>query len=75
MARQAARGKGRTWWELAKSGGFFTGAKLSRSGANHLRSRILAPVCARAATVLKASARRYPAGIWVNHEIVLDERY
>ena len=32
-------------------------------------------VCARAATVLKASRGRYPAGIGVNREIVLDERH
>jgi len=44
-------------------------------GANHLRSRTLALADARAAMVLKASRRRYPAGIRVNHVIVLDERY
>jgi len=30
MTRQTAKGKGRTWWELAKPGGFFAGAKLSQ---------------------------------------------
>jgi len=29
-ARQTANDKGRRWWVLAKSGGFFTGAKLSQ---------------------------------------------
>ena len=26
-------------------------------------------------TAIEASPKRYPAGIWVNHEIVLDERH
>jgi hypothetical protein len=44
-------------------------------GANHLRSRTLALADAQVTTVLKASRRRYPAGIGVNRVIVLDERY
>jgi hypothetical protein len=76
MARRTAKDKGRRWWALAKYGGFFTGAKLSQlwllitfaqEGYYFLEA---IPV-----TAIEASRRDYPAGIWVNHEIVLDERH
>lgn len=71
MIAQSAKGKDRTWWRLTKPGKFFAGAKLSRYDANRLRLRMLVPVSGRAETVVRASCRRYPAEIELNHEIVL----
>ena len=48
---------------------------LSSMAANHFRSSILAPVSARAATLLTATRRKYPAGIRVNRVMVSDERH
>jgi len=76
IARQAAKDNGRRWWEIAKS------ARIP-----YWRQVVLALAliifAQKGYYFLEghpghgdwSKSQRYPTGIWVNHEIVLDERH